>query len=71
MIEIIYKNRAEWTFVLWSDNPFIEVFRPVDVKGIKLNEAIPFEVIDIGNNTRSQSYLKKIGNEWPEYSRKL
>jgi hypothetical protein len=69
MIDVRYKNSAGYTFILWSGNPYIEVFRPSDLKGKKISDAIPFEVLTLGNLSRSESSLKKFGNEMADYSR--
>lgn len=68
MIDARYKNSAGWTFIQWSGNPYAEVFRPVDLQGVKLSEAVPFEAVYVGVGA-GESALKRIGNEWSDYSK--
>lgn len=67
MIDARYKNKAGYTFIAWAGNPYVEVFRPVDLVGVKLHEAVPYEVWYVGNVNESE--LKRLGNELTEYSR--
>ncbi len=69
MIISRYKNKAGYTFVAWPNNPYVEIFRPEDIKGVKLHEAIPFEVWYIGDQSPTESTLKQIGNSISDYSR--
>lgn len=67
MIDAQHRNPAGFTFVLWSGNPYVEVFRPMDLKGNKLSEAIPFEAFELGSFPRTDATLKKFGKEASDY----
>ena len=68
MVKARYKNKAGWTFIAWDENPYVEIFRPVDLK-TKLTDAIPYEVWYIGNASPTEATLKKIANETSDYAK--
>lgn len=70
MISMRYKNRADWTFILWDGNPYVEVYRPQDLQGVKIADAVPFEAWFIGDASRTESTLKRIANENADYAKR-
>lgn len=69
MIDARYKNGAGWTFVMWNGNPYVEIYRPADLKGVKLIDAVPYFAWFIGDSSRTEGTLKNIGNGISDFAK--